>query len=185
MVTRNHFRNTEFALPDGTVPLAKGDRYNWTNGASLTRTRAMLELYVEAVSSTGNLINFAAMTTTRCAFGIIVYDTLLEQGSTTFPLTDPNTSAGRDGWAAWEPAFPTIDYFKESDVETAVWTYRSNPITFDVQTRRATTPGNSPTVWWAYEIKEDSGSSFINQTVSGTTYALGYRIYTDYFLETF
>lgn len=182
---RAHYRNTVFGIPDGTQGLQFNDRFDLgTAGIHLLRTRLQVELYVEAVSSTGNLVNFLAMTATRAVVASTLYDTPAEQGSSVYPITTPGGDPASLGWLTWTPMVPTVDYFKESDVETAIWTYRSEPAVIDVQTRRATTVGNDQTWWWSYEIAEDSGTAFLNQTVAGTTYALGYRAYWDLLYET-
>lgn len=185
MVTRPHTRESSFGLPSGTQPLQNGASLSFPGGYSVLRTRIQAELYVEAVSSTGNLVNFLAMTATRAAIGVTVYDTPTLQASTSHPLTTLTDPVNSKGWIVWSPLTPTVDFFKESDVETAVWTYRADPIMLDVQTRAKTTAGNNPTWWWAYDLKQDSGTNFINQTVAGTTYALGWRVHYDVLFETF
>lgn len=183
VVTRPHTRGTDYNLADGTTNLADYSRNEFGGGVSLLRTRLQLELYVDAVSSTGNLVNFAAMEATRVAVGIIAYDTPTLETTAPFPVSTPDNPSGSLGWLAWEPMYPTVTYYKESDVEVAGWVWRTDPPVIDVQTRRATTPGNVPSWWWSYEIREDSGTAYLNQTVAGTTYGLGRRLYYDVLYE--
>lgn len=186
MGTRIHNRNVTFGLPDGTQPLVQnGIRNAFAGGVSMLRERVTLELYVEAVSSAGNLVNFLAMNACDVVFGLVAYDTAVLQTTTTTPITTPADPPGSLGWLCWEPMYPTVNYFKESDVETATWTWRTDPITIDVQGRRRTTVGNNPSWWPTWEIVDNSGSNFLNNTVAGTTYALGYRLYWDVLFETF
>jgi hypothetical protein len=182
-LTYEHERSSTFGLPDGTQPLKNAGQLLLTAGPSIQRTRLQVELYVEAVSSTGNLVNFLAMTATRAAVGVERFAQVGATATPHHPLSDPILSGPSPIWLAWSPAHPTVDFFKESDVETAVWTYRTDPITLDVQTRRDTPSGDNLFLFWSYEITEDSGTAFINQVVGGTTYALGWRVYYDYLIS--
>lgn len=185
MVTRTWHRNHTTFLDDGTTPLvqAAGTEVILTGGESILRTRTTLEIYVAAVSSTGNLVNFAGMNNVEIAMGIIGYDHATPPSTTPTPLTDPANPSGSLGWLIYEYMYPTVNFFKESDVETATWTWRTDPITLDVQTRRKTTPGNQPSVHLAWELIDTSG--LLNNTVSGTTYALGARYSIQVLGETF
>lgn len=175
MVSRDWTRRWGQFLPDGSVPLVQGgiDLFTITGGASLLRARTTLELYVGIVSSSGSLINFQVAEVVTAAMGLIMYDSASPPAASATPLTDFADPAGSSGWLQWEYMRPTVTYFKESDVETAVVTYRCDPLTIDTQARRRTTVGNVPSVWLAWELDDQSG--LINTVTSGTTYALGAR----------
>lgn len=185
MVTRQWSRTGFQFLPDGTVPLAQSSVqvFSPAAGDSLLRIRTTLEIFVSAVSSTGNLINFQIETVARVVMGVIAYDTASPPLASYLPITNPTSTPGSSGWLQYEHMYPTVDWFKESDVETTNVTWRSDPITVDTQARRRTTVGNEPSVWLAWEIDDQSG--LINTTTAGTTYALGARFTMAMLTESF
>lgn len=185
MVTRSHERTGFQFLPDGTVPLAQSSvtALTLTGGDSLLRLRTTLEIYVSIVSSTGNLVNFAAMTQARCLMGAILYDTASPPLASYLPITNSTSTPGSSGWLQYEEMTPTVDFYKTTDVEVANFTWRTDPITLDTQSRRRTTSGNGPTLWLAWEIDDQSG--LINTTTDGTTYGLGAKYTMDAFIESF
>lgn len=185
MITRKWSRTGFQFLPDGTVPLAQSSVsvFNPAGGDSILRIRCTLEIICSIVSSTGNLINFQAETVVRAMMGVIAYDTASPPLASFLPITNSTSTPGSSGWLQWEHMHPTVDFFKESDVETANITWRTDPITVDTQSRRRTTAGNVPSVWLAWELDDQSG--LINTTTSGTTYALGARFSMAMLTESF